>query len=294
MKKMILLFALASLTDLSVLSYSSKKSGYFKKQKKMVIGASGGGFFAEFLGTLNHIAWCEKNSVTPVVYWNSGLYYEPAGYNGSKNVWEYYFEPVSSAQYRKKDRIRRAYEAPDGSHIKGFHDKCKSYNTRIELKMQVHDLIKKYIKIKPVVMGKVNSFYTRYMEGKYTIGVHLRGTDKHIEVLPTSITKILDIANEAARGIPDCQFLVATDEVRLLEKAKELLHGKVIYYDSQRSNTDQAIHTHGKNKALLGEEVLIEVLLLSQCKKLIHTCSNVSSAALFFNPTIENTLVNAE
>ena len=88
------------------------------------------------------------------------------------------------------------------------------------------------------------------------------------------------------------QFFVATDEQKLLEEAQELLSGPVIYCDSYRSLNGEPLHRPKKkqdySKAKLGEEVLIETLLLSKCNGFVHTRSNVSTAVLFFNPELEN------
>ena len=54
--------------------------------------------------------------------------------------------------------------------------------------------------------------------------------------------EIFDDANKFARQFPDCQFFVATDEERLLKRARRKLHGKVVFYDAIRSKNGRAIH----------------------------------------------------
>ncbi|MDR3550762.1 MAG: hypothetical protein P4L31_05070, partial [Candidatus Babeliales bacterium] len=68
-----------------------------RKPQKHVIGVHpGAGFFSAFLGALNQLDWCQRTKKTPVVYWDDrSLYYDSKGFNGSRNVWEYYFKPVS-------------------------------------------------------------------------------------------------------------------------------------------------------------------------------------------------------
>lgn len=41
----------------------------------------------------------------------------------------------------------------------------------------------------------------------------------------------------------------------------------------------------------MGEDVLVETMLLSRCNHFVHTISNVSTAALFFNPDLEHTMM---
>jgi len=71
----------------------------------------------------------------------------------------------------------------------------------------------------------------------------------------------------------------------------------VLYYDSYRSLSHKALHIKNpavKNRALMGEQVLIEAKLLSLCDFLIHSVSNVSLAALFFNPHLQNIYLSDE
>lgn len=266
------------------------------QNNKLVIGPHHhlAGLFSIFLGALNNIAWCDKHGITPVIYWsNDCLYYESNWYKGGNNLWEYYFSPVSSEKHHPGDPIRRDYFDPDKQGIDLSFDKCKSYNTQKELRYKVHALIQKYIKIRPRILQRVSSFYDQHMKGKNTIGIHVRGTDKNTEIKQVSIEEIALIANKAAESLPECQFYVATDDDALLKQITPLLKHKVITCNSTRSTTGQPIHKFGKNKSQLGEEVIIEVQLLALCQKFIHTCSNVSSAVLFFNPELDNVLLIA-
>jgi hypothetical protein len=255
--------------------------------QKFVIGARYAGFFSNFLGMLNIISWCDINKKIPVIYWNEDcLYWENDGYNNNTtNAWEYYFEPVSQLKYVEGDNIYKKYFAPDGSGIKYSSFTCADI---LSYKLWGNQLIKKYIQIKPQVQKKIDNFYKTHFKNKKIIGIHLRGTDKYSEVKPINPDLIFDIANT----YHDHSFFVATDEQKLLDLAKTKLNGPIIYYDAERSNSNKPLHTR-TNKAKLGEDVLIEVILLSKCKKLIHTCSNVSCAVLFFNPNLENHLLVA-
>lgn len=119
---------------------------------------------------------------------------------------------------------------------------------------------------------------------------------KKRENKPVSVERICKEANLLAEVMPGCQFFIATDEEKLLTKAKSLLRGPVIYCDSYRSLDGTPVFLGSKpySKAKLGEEVLIEVMLLSRCDKFIHTPSNVSIAVLFFNPELDNKVLHRE
>jgi hypothetical protein len=150
---------------------------------------------------------------------------------------------------------------------------------------QAHRLVSKYIRLNPIVQHKVDYFYQARMAGRKTIGIHLRGTDKGSEEKLVSAQKIAEIALKYADM--NTQFLIATDEQRLLDQLVRLLGNyTVIYYDCYRSMNGVALHMRKPLPPIcqVGEDVLVEVSLLAQCDLLVHTLSNVSTACLYFNP----------
>lgn len=269
----------------------------FIKDNRLVIGARPTrGFFGCFLSVLNNLEWCSQTGVQPYVYWDeSSLYYQPEGYNGiNHNAWEYYFEQVSTATHKEGDHPWLGFRNIEGEGIRLLKDQGAKYSTP-EYREKVHTIIEKYITVKPRVTAQVEAFYKKFMAGKKTIGIHLRGTDKSSEIQPVQPRVILDAANTLAQKYPGCQFFVATDEVALLEVAKKSLKGKVIFCNSYRSPDGKPVHLHAPNysKAKLGEEVLIEALLLARCTAFVHTVSNVSMSVLFLNPRLESVLIRS-
>jgi len=318
MKKLSLLAL--SVSVLLLISYS------YGIKEKSVVTSDATGFFVNFARTLNHIHYCSLHDKTPIAYWdNASSYWSNEGYNGSKNVWEYYFEPISNQTYERGDPIRLAscsenfsvfwdmhqyidnikvctpeekkaflnitnrkinhyWNAPtDGRHL--YNKNFRSFVKK--------ELIDPYIKIKPCIQEKIDSFFSQNMAGKKTIGIHLRG--KHMvypakQILPyVPVKTILEIANKLADQ--NTQFFVATDQLSLLKEAQSSLKGKVIFYeDIERSNQPTLIYIPGGEKVhpKLGEDVLIEAQLLSKCDFLVHTISTVSTCVLYFNPTMEH------
>jgi hypothetical protein len=251
---------------------------------KYVIGVWPAGFFASYISVLNHLMWCEKNKKIPVVLWNEkSFYFQKEGFNGSLNVWEYYFEPVSSLNYTYHDKIHKKFYA-DKIYFTGWTiDKAT--------RQKANFLINKYIKIKPIVQKKIDNFYNKFMKGKKTIGIHLRGTDKFQEEPKVPVWRILQEANKFADG--KTQFFIASDDIKLFEEVKKGLNGNVIYTDSIRSSSTSKEFwvMFEKNRAKLGEEVLIDACLLARCDKFIHTYSSVSTSVLFMNPNLEDILL---
>lgn len=256
-------------------------------QEKCVIGARGAGFFSEFFMVINWLVYAKKYNLTPVVYWdNKSLYYQEAGYKGKTNAWEYYFKPISDQQYEENDLVRRDYALEWGinSFDQRFVEKIRDY---------VKAVIDEYICLQPWIQEKKEAFYNKYMRGKKTIGMHVRGTDKHYETAAVPRAQWLKAAKDIAAQFPGCQFLVATDEIEILKFLKKYLPGPVIYYNALRSEDNQPVHYHNSAPARAGEDVLVEVMLLSECDFFIHGQSNVAIAALFFNPNMPHIWLKA-
>lgn len=255
--------------------------------QKLVSGDRPAGLFSNFVKTLHHLNYCQKNAITPVVYWGStSHYYQADGWHGKTNVWEYYFQPVSELSYQPGDLIHTRFWGPDNSSIDNAPDE----------KIRAKELIDTYIRLQPWIEEKIDAFYATHFKNKITIGIHLRGTDKKIETQPVDPLLIFAKANAcAARYSPESvQFFVATDEQRLLDLAHIHLKWPVIAYDSIRSTDESPLHLSKElPKAQLGEEILIETILLSRCNLFLHTHSNVSTCALYFNPELNHILFDS-
>jgi len=259
----------------------------YSQPEKYVIGVRRGpGFFACLFDTLSHLVIAEQQRKIPVVYWGkNSLYFEPGGYNGVLNAWEYYFEPVSPARYARSDVIHDEHVDSIKSIGGVFAYYCNNKTGKTIARYQVNKIMQKYIRVKSHITQQVITFYKKYLMGRKTVGIHLRGTDKHIECINTPPAEILAFANKMYKNH---QFFIATDEEALLELAKKTLNGPVIYFDSFRSRDGRPVHFYSDNKAKVGEEVLIEALLLARCNIFLHTCSSVSTAVLCINPALDN------
>ncbi|MEM9149841.1 MAG: hypothetical protein AAGB19_05245 [Cyanobacteria bacterium P01_F01_bin.3] len=97
-----------------------------------VINFGRAGFFSNFFEVLGYARWCERNHITPLAYggrfcndtYRRNLYWSEQGYNGARNVWEYFFEPLSGKSincFLYPDNFGRNTRehifAPDGSGI---------------------------------------------------------------------------------------------------------------------------------------------------------------------------------
>lgn len=302
--------------------YSLSADAKVKEVKtKWVRGCDRWGFFTELFWTINHLQFCETEGKIPVILWdNKFAYFSKDGYNGSLNGWEYYFEPVSNLSHQPGDRIYKNLTYNNFTcvwwymqYIKNMHlltpEEQKTFvglplpgNLAGEnftyptdfghpygqnFRKYVKSLMDKYVRIKDVIKNKIDAFYLSNMKGNHVVGIHLRGNFLFKEVGTVPLEAICNEANKVAKE--NTIFFVATDQKPLLEAAKKLLKGKVIAYEAYRQTTTTSPFKPGQNTPEMGEDVLIETVLLSCCDHLIHTISNVSTAALYFNPNLPHT-----
>jgi len=268
-------------------------------EDKFVIGTlPNEGFFSSFISVVSNLVWADEHHKTPVVNWDSrSLMYQSKGYNGAKNPWEYYFEPVSSATYDPKEagvEVWSEGHAPDGSHLfLSFLREKEAFHN--EAREKARDAITKYVKIKPSIQQKIDDFYSKNMAGKYTIGIHLRGTDisQNAKVKEGIAAASVKAAEEEAKNHGgEVQFFIASDDQSLFEYAKKRLSKPVIFCESRRSKDGKPLHRTGFEKAVLGEELLIEGVLLSKCDYFVHSHSSVPIAVMALNPRLETQFID--
>lgn len=205
---------------------------------------------------------------------------------GFNNAWDYYFEqPHSSLPPTKVEMyIRTIINNQESEYREGleFNLDFDSYNKQ---RFVYNDIINKYIKLKPHIQEKIESFYSTHFVNKRVVGIHCRGTDhpnnKNISEYLDSIEKVLQ----------EYDILFAmSDEQRKIDIIQERFGDKIVTYNTFRSIDNTPLHVlpqHKYNKRLLGEEVLIESYLLARVDVLLlYTGSNVNFYSRALNPNL--------
>lgn len=258
-------------------------SNFIVAQSKYAIGPwPAGGVGVCLISVLQHIAHCEATNQIPVVYWGpSFYYYSPSGFNGVQgNVWEYYFEPVSHAKYAGE----KLHACCGGIGCGQFG----SINMDNQvLRDQAHRLWTKYIRPKQNILEKVDKFYKENIEGKHTIGIHLRGTDVLPDVVGLKMQRIVDATLAQVRE--ESQLFITSDDRNLINQFRALVPDiKIIEYPCYRSEDGKPLHYRipRPSYAQVGEDVIVEMLLMSKCDYLVLMQSNISAIPLIINNKI--------
>jgi len=270
------------------------------------------------------------NGRVPIAYWVGGAYSSKKNvHNGikSENIWNYYFEPLSEYSAREilpKTAINRYGQLkfktdtpwdskkPDVKirfkfHDQGFpHEPEHCWDTELippkiclnnpndEGRRYIRNLIDRYIKVKPDIMKKVDTFYNEHMSGTPVLGIHIRGCNDLAPVQGVKpIKRYIKYSRRYLKEHPESKIFVATDCQESLQKILREFGEKVCFRNVTRSKDKNPVQygcrPKRRNKAggpKVGEEVLIDALLLSRCDFLMRGFSNVASCASFFNPSM--------
>ena len=274
----------------------------------------GAGFGACILTVLNYVRHCEREDLIPVVHLDEscGTKFLDADYGD--NVWEQYFEPIgpysSSELHRMLSDPARSRLAPEvrrvddalpprikanlnsiftwtfGHWRKNVPDDMEEWFA--EQRAKGHESVHKHVRVKPHILEKVEGFYDRHMKGRHVLGVHIRGTDLHYAP-PVSPAECFVSIDEYLAGHSDADIFLATDQIQYLDVMKKRYGDIVQHYDCLRSTTSTApFNMKAGSPYKKGEDVLIDILLLSRCDFLIRGASNVPEMAIYFGENLES------
>lgn len=253
------------------------------------------GMFAELNWVLYCIKYSKSVNALPIVIISSKTYH---GHDDTGSDW--------LEQYFNMDwRI-----IPNSSYV--IHIRLKSLNQlpflnsrlgKLSNLWEAHSMFQQYLQPLPYIQEKVNEFIKSNLRSNF-IGIHWRGTDKVLEAPSVSVDKII------TKALAICEFLaekpkyffIASDDQNLILQVKNEFKSifptiPVIYRDSlEKSENSIPIH-HRKNLSVLqrhkmGEDALIDSLILSQGIALIRTASFLSGWCSVFNPALPVYLVN--
>ncbi len=239
------------------------------------------GFFSNITFVLNHLKICELMNFVPIIDMKNypTIYNEKNKINNSSNSWDYYFKSLN------KYSLDEVYKSKNV-----FLSNLK-FDKNMILDMQNKE-ISKYInkiKIKKNIITKINRFKKKNFKKNVDIlGVHFRGSTYKTargHAFPLTTKLMVKNIKFLLKKHNYKKIFVVTEEKRYLKVLQKEFKDKIIFYNSYRmDNIDSfEINPRKKHRYLLGEEILIETLLLSNCDGLTYIKSNVISAAIIFS-----------
>jgi hypothetical protein len=156
----------------------------------------------------------------------------------------------------------------------------------------ISELVRRNMRIKQEITGKVDRFCNEHFWGKKILGVHYRGTDKATEAPRASEQTMRETVLNYLTANSDVDALfVATDDRKFQDYMRDSFPDIPIIHS--QSNVDVHFQVDaGSANYRKGEEALIDCLLLSRCDAVVRTASFLSAWASIFNPELPIVMVN--
>jgi hypothetical protein len=151
---------------------------------------------------------------------------------------------------------------------------------------EYRQVVDTYIKFKQSITDKVSNFYDQFLYNKNTLSIHCRGTDQYTSRGHAGNTKHLlnfEYIKQIINSRDFDQIFLATDEEATLKKFKNEYGDKIITYATLRCEENNTTGLHYSNqhsdkeiKYRMGEEMIIDMMLMSKCNYSYYVRSNVS------------------
>ncbi len=274
------------------------------------------GLFSEFHSVLGALAYATSHGASGVrVDFDSPLYVDPG--QGS-NWWSAFFErdtmyvdgrSVEETARAGDPEVRLDSLVRSVGRFGGFADVVQGvtpylYPMTFGLsRAALHRLIVDHIQVRADILDAARVLISRSFDsGVYTVGVHYRGTDmtsgwtgklSHNRTVPVPYAAYADEVRRVIEGRQPSRIrvFVATDEVEFLAFMRTQFGEAVVTSeDSPRASAGgTAIHydsSLGISNYQKGRSVLVDCLTLAATNYLVKGRSNVSDAALIFNPSL--------
>lgn len=240
--------------------------------------------FADRLGMIPCIKWCE-----------SDLYQEKEPVQGTRNVFEYYFEPVCGiTDYQAETGRFVVYDNLDDHY--GFDwvhipmvDRDYDY-TEADLE-RYGQLMNQYIRLRPEIEHQFQEERKALFQDKKVLGVHGRGGDMKLAFLshPLCVTsaEYIEEAEKAMQKIGAELIFLATDDNEILEAFRQHFQDRVVYFNDV-IRTSGRLHNclvetdRPRHRYKLGLEILRDVYTLASCDGLITGMSYINCVVRFW------------
>lgn len=247
------------------------------------------GLFSFLFAFLEQIDIVEKNGYIPVVDMkNYKNQYMEKGRLGLENVWEYYYEPISSYT------LEEAYKSKNV--ILGYDDNCykANYDKKYNIS-RMSELYQRYIRYQPNIIRLVEEeFACRINPDKRTLGVLYRGTDmsslklRNHPIQPT-VEEMIPLIYRYMDKWKCERIFLSTEDACAAEKFKAEFGSVLSCTDQKRfGDTGEKWLSHiefdrKNDKYLRGLEYLITIELLSRCNSLLAGVCTGSICAQIIN-----------
>lgn len=172
--------------------------------------------------------------------------------------------------------------------------------------------LNEHVRFREHIVSEAETFAANNFDAVHVIGCHVRHPSHGIEQpgrsMPTVELFQQHVIRRAA-GMKDWKVFLATDQESVVVAFKAVFGDRLIYRDASRVSLDhdqkfaalskeeqqreghQIQHLTAADEAKwstrMGDDVIVDALLLAKCDTFIHVTSNIATAVAFINPDVE-------
>ena len=264
-----------------------------QQARTLVIRNWNAGFFSNFNGVLNnlHHRLGSDGIQAAQVEWyvHPDLTHFCYGRPADGNLWPHFFEPLAFDVF-PPERIEVQAYADLGMTWRYAYD---MYRLDSKWRATYHALYRRHIRVVPRILDHVETLHRARMAGRYCVGVHYRHPE-HVTECPTGIPHIEEFIECVRRQLPAgtaSAVVLTTDVASAVDRFREVFGAALVVQPgvsrAETLDSGQFHHANGDASTALGEQVLIDCLLLARCDALVHITSNIATAAGYINPDLK-------
>jgi hypothetical protein len=253
------------------------------------------GFFSNFNCVLNNIErYLGKDGILAAeVVWRVRDDLEQFSYGqaGDGNIWLHFFEPLPFSELPPERLEVCEYPETGACHVTG-KDVYATYRLNSRWRKKYNALFGRFVRIRSFLAERADAIFTSRMAGRCCVGVHYRNPRHAVECLRPipppevfidRVRKLLPAGRTAAVVLAS-DFEPAVDAFRVAFGELLVIQPEVTRVTSLERN--QLHHVAAHQSLALGEQVLVDCLLLARCDVLLHVTSNVATTAGYINPEL--------
>lgn len=243
----------------------------------------GAGFWSIIASTLAHCDLGEQKGFVPVIDMENyrSIYQEDCPVNGTRNVWEYYFEQPRG---RTLEEIGHNPIVIDGTIPKGYPREIGHERYR--------DLWKKFGIVKDDAAAKIRETIGSLDIGQQTLGVHYRGQEMRTAIghkFPPKMSQINAAITHALDSGDFNEIVLVTEAQQYVDALKKKWGSRLRSSPTYRLRHRNAYRLKKYPRALhryqLGLEALQDAHVLAACGGLVCGHSGLSEAAVMLRET---------
>lgn len=261
-------------------------------QFTLIIRNRDSGFFSNFNLVLNNLYWrLGRDGIrAAIVDWRATARTAqfPYASEEQENLWLRFFEPLPFENFPAARRESNFYALTNITSKFAY----AAYKLNRRWRRDYHRLYRRYIRVRPSVRESIDQIYRSSMAARYCVGVHYRHPAHDTECLyPIPPPEVF--IERARRMLPKTRpgaVFLATDLEPVVD-AFRIAFGESLVIQPRvwraKSASEKEVHRQGAPGLELGEQVLIDCLLLARCDAMLHVASNIATAAGYINPRLK-------